>query len=58
MCVCTHTFELLLSFLSQLSSDTTILPEVYQMEGFLNWIKIERMVSNYFCSCILEQLKM
>ena len=28
------------------------------MEGFSNWMKIERMVSNYFCSCNLEQLKM
>ena len=27
------------------------------MEGFSNWIKIERMVSSYFCSCNLEQLK-
>ena len=37
---------------------TIILSEVYQMEGFSNWIKIEGMGSNYFCSCNLEQLKM
>ena len=43
--------------LHQSSSDTIILPEVYQMEGFSNWMKIVRMVSNYFCSK-LEQLKM
>ena len=58
MCVCMHVFKLLLTFSCKLSSDTIILPEVYQMEGFLNWIKIERMLSNYFCSCNLEQLKM
>ena len=58
MCVCTRAFKLLLIFLRQSSSDTIILPEVYHMEGFSNWIKIERMVSNYFCSCNLEQLKM
>ena len=27
------------------------------MEGFLNQIKIERMVSNYFSCCNSEQLK-
>ena len=27
------------------------------MEGFLNWIKVEGMVSNYFSSCNSEQLK-
>ena len=48
----------MLKLLRQSSSDTIILPEVYHMEGFLNWMKIERMVSNYFCSCNLEQLKM
>ena len=53
-----HAFKLLLILLRQLNSDTIILPEVYQMEGFLKWMKIERMVSNYFCSCNLEQLKM
>ena len=26
---------------------TIILLEVYQMEGFSNWIKIEKLVSNY-----------
>ena len=58
MCVYTHAFKLLLTFSCQSSSDIIILPEVYQMEGFLNRIKIERMVSNYFCSYNLEQLKM
>ena len=58
MCVCMHVFKLLLTFLHQSRSDTIILSEVYQMEGLLNWIKIERMVSNYFCSCNLKQLKM
>ena len=58
MCVCMHAFKLLLTFSHQSSYDVIILPEVYQMEGFSNWIKIERMVSNYFCSCNLEQLKM
>ena len=48
MCVCTHAFKLLLTFSHQSSSDIIILPEIYQMEGFSNWIKIERMVSNYF----------
>ena len=47
-----------LKLLHQLSSDTIILPEVHQMEGFSNWMKIERMVNNYFCNCNLEQLKM
>ena len=47
-----------LKLLHQSSSDTIILPEVCQMGGFSNWMKIERMVSNYFCSCNLEQLKM
>ena len=46
------------NYCTKLSSDTIILPEVYQMEGFSNWMKIERMVNNYFCSCNLEQLKM
>ena len=36
---------------------TIILSEVYQMEEILNQIKIERMVSNYFSSYNLEQLK-
>ena len=58
MCVCTHAFKLLLTFSCQSSSDIIILPEVYQTEGFSNCIKIKRMVSNYFCSCNLEQLKM
>ena len=33
-----------------------ILLEVYQMEGFSNRNKSERMVSNYFSGCSLEQL--
>ena len=38
---------------------TIILSEVYQMEGFSNQIKIEKMVSNYFTTnCNSEQLKM
>ena len=35
----------------------TLLSEVYQMEGFFNRIKIERMMSNYLNSCNSEQLK-
>ena len=58
MCVCTHALKLLLTFSCQSRSDTIILSEVYQMEEFSNWIKIERMVSNYLFSCNLEQLKM
>ena len=41
----------------EIFSHTIILSEVYQMEGFSNRIKIERMVSKYFSSCNLEQLK-
>ena len=36
---------------------TIILSDIYQMERFSNWLKIERMVSNYFSSCNSEQLK-
>ena len=35
---------------------TIILSDIYHMEGFLNEIKIERVVSNYFSSCNSEQL--
>ena len=57
--VCIYTcIQVIINISCQSSSNTIISPEVYQMEGFSNWIKIERMVSNYFCSCNLEQLKM
>ena len=56
MCVCTHAFKLLLTFSCQLRSNAIILSEVYQMEGFSNWIKIERMVSNYFIKNVSEEV--
>ena len=48
--------QLLLTFLRQLRSNTIILSEVYQVEGFLNWIQIERMVSNYFIKNVNEEV--
>ena len=48
--------QLLLTFLRKLRSDTIILSEVYQVEGFSNWIQIERMVSNYFIKNVNEEV--